>query len=63
MTVKDYFPDIDDFEELLELAESGAETDWEFEFTEDIREKFDKYRENMYLSDAQKESLERIADK
>ena len=59
--VKDHYAD-GEFEELLEEAESNAESGWDTEFTEDMRERFDEYGEDMFLSDAQREQLERIAN-
>jgi hypothetical protein len=53
----------EEFEALLDEAESGAEGYREEEFVEDMRQKFREYGTRAYLSDAQREWLERIAEK
>lgn len=52
-----------DFESLLREAESNARGSWEENFVDDLRDKFDEYGDNMYLSDKQEEVLHRIADR
>lgn len=47
----------EEFEELLDAAEEGARTDREEEFISDLREKWDEYGIDMYLSDKQREGL------
>ena len=59
--VKDHYSE-GEFAELLEEAENNAESGWDAEFTEDMRERFDEYGEDMFLSDAQRGQLERIAN-
>jgi len=49
------------YEELLSDAEGQAETDWEVKFVNDMRERFDKYGPDAYVSDRQRERLEKIA--
>ena len=53
--------EIDDFEDLLDQAEGNANSDWEMEFTSNIREKFDQYKGEMFVSEKQLEHLEKIA--
>jgi hypothetical protein len=53
--------EIDDFDTLLETAEEQAEKDWDVNFVSDLRDKYEQYRDNLYVSDAQLEQLERIA--
>jgi predicted metal-dependent hydrolase len=50
-----------EFEGLLETAVAYAETEWEEDFTEDISARFRQWGAHMYLSDAQRDQLERIA--
>ena len=50
-----------DFEELLESAQANAANDWEETFVSDMKAKYEEFGRRMYLSDAQKEHLERIA--
>ena len=51
-----------EFEELLDEAEANAANDWETQFVDDLQAKFDQYGRRMYLSPAQQEALERIAN-
>jgi len=60
-TVEELFDRIEQFTALLDAAEDGAETDWEVQFTTDIRDQFKRYGAHTYLSDAQLESLRKIA--
>lgn len=46
---------------LLEVAEANAETDFEIEFCESLREKFDTYGSRARLTDAQENKLRCIA--
>jgi hypothetical protein len=56
-TVSDLY---DDFEDVLDIAESNARGAWEEQFVDDLRAKFDEYGERMFLSDRQNEVLQRI---
>lgn len=60
-TILDHFDDIDDFEEVLEQAETHASTEREIEFVDSIRNKYDEYGERMFLSDAQWSWLDRLS--
>ncbi|WP_312381191.1 hypothetical protein [Pseudomonas oryzihabitans] len=42
-TVEELFDRIEQFTVLLAAAEDGADTDWEIQFTNDIREQFKRY--------------------
>jgi hypothetical protein len=53
--------EIDNFEELLDAAESSATKDWDVDFVSDLRDRYDKFGDNLYVTDAQLEQLERIA--
>lgn len=59
--VQDIYADTD-FEKLLEDARMNAANDWEEEFVADMVARFEQYGRRMYLSDAQKQTLERIAN-
>lgn len=50
----------DDFDDVLEQAECNAKTDWEMEFVENLKAKYRDYGKLMFLSDKQKEILDRI---
>jgi hypothetical protein len=54
--------EINNFESLLEDAESNAKTAWEIDFVSDIIERYDEYEDNTFLSDNQLAVLERIAN-
>ena len=60
-TVQDHYTE-DDFESLLDDAESNAANDWEEEFVSDMKARFLMYGKRMYISAAQRQHLERIAD-
>ena len=59
MQVSDYY-DID-FEELLETAEEKARGGWETTFVDDLRDKFNEYGYDMFLSEKQLGALNLIA--
>ena len=59
--VYDHYSDRE-FEDMLGEAEENASGDWEETFVSDLRDKFAEYGMSMYLSDKQKDILERIAN-
>lgn len=54
--------DEDDFEDLLEDARMNAANDWEESFVADMKGRYSEYGRRMYISDAQNDLLERIAN-
>ena len=60
-TITDLFDDASEFDELLADAGNNATSDWDMNFVDDLRNRYDKYGERMYLSERQLEILERIA--
>jgi hypothetical protein len=60
MQIQDEYED-DEFETLISDAEMNATNDWEEKFVSDLKDKFDQYGRRMYLSENQREHLERIA--
>lgn len=60
-TVAELYPDPDDFEDLLSEAEGSADSNFEIEFTSDMRERYEQYGKIMFLSPKQHEVLLRIA--
>lgn len=62
MRVSDHDVPGGSFEDLLSEAESRAVRDWDTQFLDDIRSKFDEYGDDMYLSELQFEQVERIAE-
>ena len=51
-----------EFEELLEDARMNAANDWEESFVADMKDRYTEYGRRMFISDAQKDHLERIAN-
>lgn len=51
-----------EFEELIEDARMNAANDWEESFVADMKARFSEYGRRMFISDAQKDHLERIAN-
>jgi len=60
--VSDHYTRVE-FEDLLDEAESNARAGFEQGFVSDIRDKYDEYGPEMFLSDKQNEILERIAER
>lgn len=59
--VQDWYSD-EEFEDILSDAESNAGNDFETTFCSDMRDKFDEYGKRMFISERQREILERIAN-
>lgn len=51
-----------EFEEMLEDARMNAANDWEESFVADMKDRYTQYGRRMFISDAQKDLLERIAN-
>jgi len=60
-TVQDHYPG-DDFESLLIDAEANAANDWEETFVSDLKTRWQTYGKRMFISQAQRSNLERIAN-
>lgn len=60
-TIVQQFGHRDRFLAILVVAELNATTLWEIEFTNDLRERFEKWDFRMQLSDLQRQQLCRIA--
>jgi len=50
-----------EFEDLLMTAEQCANTIWEMDYVDDMKEQFYQYEMTMYLTEEQEEILNRIA--
>lgn len=61
-TVEERFDRVEEFTSLLGAAELNASADWDERFAADLRTTFQRYGARTYLSDAQLEQLERIAN-
>ena len=55
--------EIDGFDELLDDAMAQASTQWEMNFIASITERYDQYGDDTLISEAQLETLEKIANK
>lgn len=61
-TVAELFDHVEEFMSLLGTAEMNASGVWDEEFTADMRANFKRYGVHTYLSTAQLDQLERIAN-
>lgn len=61
--IKDVFPDVTKFDELLETAGNKIKGDWETEFHTSITERYTKYGVDSYLSKKQLDKLTSIAER
>ena len=61
MKIKDKYPEIDEFDDLLADADSNAGNEWEMTFVDDIRERYEKYGGDTFVSEKQVEILNKIA--
>ena len=61
MKIKDMYPEIEEFEDLLEDADSNAGNEWERQFVDGIRGRFEKYGGDTFVSEKQIATLEKIA--
>ena len=52
----------DEFGGILDNARMNAANDWEESFVADMQARFSEYGRRMFISDAQQEHLERIAN-
>ncbi|XFB06393.1 hypothetical protein AAGT13_20835 [Azotobacter salinestris] len=62
LTVIERFDHVEEFSALLGAAELSASTEWDESFIADLRTNFQRYGAHTYISDAQLEQLERIAN-
>lgn len=62
-TVEELFGNEQKFLRVLAAAELNASTDWECEFTDSLRDRYEQYGANTQLSHLQHQQLVRIADK
>lgn len=60
-TIIERYQDPRRFLTILVVAELNARTDWEIEFTNDLRDRYEQYGAQMMLSDLQQTQLDRIA--
>lgn len=58
----DFYADADEFEIELDAAESNARGWKTEEFLDGLRDKYEEWGEDMYLSEAQHAWLQRLAD-
>ena len=59
---KDFFDSEEEFQTLLEKADSGARSETERDFVADMIEREDSYGRDVFISEAQIEWLRRLAN-
>lgn len=60
-TIIDQFGHLKRFIAVLVAAELNAESAWEIEFTNDMRDRFESWGHRMQISDLQRQQICRIA--
>jgi hypothetical protein len=60
-TIIDQYGHANRFKAILVVAELKAQSHWEIEFTNELRERFEIWGHRMQLSDLQRNQLNRIA--
>jgi hypothetical protein len=60
--LSDFYPDENRFKLTLQAAEKLAEGDWAEKFVNDVRERYEKYGKNMWMTEKQFSALERISE-
>ncbi len=61
MKVREAYDNLEDFKETLESAEANASGDWAMGFVADMKERYEKWGAEMFISDKQKDILERLS--
>lgn len=61
--IADFLEDEKEIEDLLDTAETNASSSWEMNFMDDVRRQWERWGMQMFLSEAQYESIARIARK
>lgn len=61
--VRDVWHTASDFAELLSKAEDHARSNWELDFTAEMREKYTTYGLDTFISSAQHEKLNMLAER
>lgn len=61
LCIEEIYDRIEEFTSTLAAAELEARTDWEVEFTTDMRARFKRYGPRTTLTEFQRQALERLA--
>lgn len=61
-TIAEQFDRIEEFTALIGAADLNTRGEWDEQFIADLRATFKRYGAHTFLSDAQREQLERIAN-
>ena len=61
LCIEEIYGRIEEFTSTLAAAELEARSDWEIEFTTDMRARFKRFGPRTMLSDFQRQALERLA--
>ena len=59
-TVEAYYSEVE-FQDLLDVAQNNAQTAFEVDFVEGVQAKWEKYGMQAYLSERQRDLLERLS--
>lgn len=60
--LKHHFESVGKFLTLMDLAESNATDSWQIDFIAGMQNRFDNYGMDGFCSEAQKQTLEKIAE-
>lgn len=60
-TISQIYGHVNRFIALLVAAECNARTDWECQFINSIRARFEKYRERMVMTPLQRKQFNRLS--
>lgn len=61
MKICDRFDSASDFEALLDAARMAASNDWEESFVRNVKQRYERFGTDTFLSDKQLAALEKIA--
>ncbi|MNJ10044.1 hypothetical protein D3C77_41960 [compost metagenome] len=61
LCIDEIYDRVEEFSSLLAVAELEARTDWEVDFTTDMRARFKRFGPRTTLTDFQRQALERLA--
>lgn len=61
-TLSDFYPDEQKFKRTLQAAEMLAEGDWAERFVADIRDRYERYGNKMFMTEKQFSALENISE-
>lgn len=60
MSIRDFYPTLEEFENALDDAEINAARGWETDFVDSLRDRYEDYGDEMNFSEAQADKLAAI---